>query len=303
MKVVVVGLGVQGQKRLASVGREAAGTVDPAVPNADHKRIEEVPLDRYDAALVCTPDEAKLPILTYLAENGKHFLVEKPLLTAHREELDQLQRLLDQKGVVGYTAYNHRFEPHIATLRQVLASGRLGKLYSARFYYGNGTARDARNSPWRDSGAGVLPDLGSHLLDMVLFLFGEVQGPCRVWRADRFENRAFDHFMFGFHGNFPIDCEMSMLSYRNSFSSDVYGEMGSAHISCLCKWGPSTLTLRKRAFPSGRPDEESSTLICGDPTWAVEYDHFRRLCESPSNNLSNDMWIQERLRELMALTR
>ena len=32
-------------------------------------------------------------------------------------------------------------------------------------FYGNGTARLVRDSAWRDQGAGVLPDLGSHLLD------------------------------------------------------------------------------------------------------------------------------------------
>ena len=54
MKVVVIGLGIQGKKRLAVAGSDAAATVDPFVPQADHKTIEEVPLDRYDAALVCT---------------------------------------------------------------------------------------------------------------------------------------------------------------------------------------------------------------------------------------------------------
>ena len=56
-------------------------------------------------------------------------------------------------------------------LKNVIESGRWEDLQRT-FFYGNGTARDVRNSPWRDQGFGVLPDLGSHLLDMVLFLFG-----------------------------------------------------------------------------------------------------------------------------------
>jgi predicted dehydrogenase len=215
------------------------------------------------------------------------------------DDLLELQRCAESKRLSCYTAYNHRFEPHIVHLRGLIASGRLGRIYSAKFFYGNGTARDARNSAWRDQGAGVLPDLGSHLLDMVLFLFGEVAGRCKAWRADRFENRAFDRFMFGFHGELPIDCEMSMLSYRNTFLADVYGELGSAHINCLCKWGPSTLTIRKRVLPSGRPDEESTTVVSADPTWAAEYDYFRSLCPSGTNTLSNDRWIQARLNEIL----
>jgi predicted dehydrogenase len=300
LRIVVVGLGIQGVKRLAIAGEEAVATVDPEKPNAKYRDIEEVPLDQYDAALVCTPDSAKLSILRYLLGYGKHVLVEKPLLGDGPEDLQALDELAKSNNAVCYTAYNHRFEPHILNLKQVLDSGRIGKVYNARFFYGNGTARDARNSPWRDKGYGVLPDLGSHLLDTVLFLFGPVDGSCRTWRSDRFENRAYDRFLFGFQGALPIDCEMTMLSWRNTFHADVYGELGSAHIYCLCKWGPSTLTVRKRVFPSGRPDEEATTLVCADPTWAVEYEYFKALCKAPSTNLQNDVWIQLRLRELTA---
>ena len=156
---------------------------------------------------------------------------------------------------------------------------------------------------WKDQGYGVLPDLGSHLLDMQLFLFGNVEGCCVPWRADRFENRSFDRFIFGFQGPLAIDCEMTMLSWRNTFHADVYAELGSAHIECLCKWGPSTLTVRGRVFPSGRPDEESKTLVCPDPTWKIEYDHFKKLCQAPCTNVQNDIWIQARLNELMAATK
>jgi len=300
MRVVVVGLGIQGKKRLAIAGREAVGTVDPIHPEAQYKRIEDVPIGDYDAALVCTPDSAKLPILDYLLRHSKHALVEKPLVSERPGDLAELAAVARRHGVVCYTAYNHRFEPHIVNLKQVLDSGRLGQVYSARFFYGNGTARDARNSPWRDQGYGVLPDLGSHLLDTILFLFGRVEGCCRLWRGDRFENRAYDRVIFGFHGPLAIDCEITMLSWRNTFHCDVYGELGSAHIYCLCKWGPSILTVRKRVFPSGRPDEEASTLACADPTWALEYAHFQALCQAPSTNIDNDIWIQSKLQELMA---
>ncbi len=298
MKAVVVGLGIQGGKRLAIAGADAVATVDPFQPQAQYRAIEDVPLERYDAALVCTPDSAKLPILRYLLGNGKHVLVEKPLLGGSSDDLHELDALANRHRAVCYTAYNHRFEPHIVNLKRVLESGRLGRIYSARLFYGNGTARDARNSPWRDRGFGVLPDLGSHLLDIVLFLFGRVAGDCRPWRADRFENLAFDRFLFGFHGPLPIDCETTMLSWRNTFHADVYGELGSAHIYCLCKWGPSTFTVRKRVLPSGRPDEESKTLVCADPTWAAEYGHFKTLCQSPCTNIPNDVWIQSKLQEL-----
>ncbi len=110
MRVIVVGLGVQGRKRLAVAGEEAVGSVDPYNPEAHYKRIEDVPLSSYDAALVCTPDEAKIEVLTHLLSNGKHLLVEKPLFADDPADLLRLKQLAANNRAVCYTAYNHRFE-------------------------------------------------------------------------------------------------------------------------------------------------------------------------------------------------
>src|SRR5262249_33509323 len=153
----------------------------PLAPDANFKALEDVPLDRYDAALVCTPDHAKFAALSYLLGRGKHVLVEKPLLVDDPDQFRELKALGLRSGVACYTAYNHRFEPHIRSLKELLDAGAVGSVYLIRFFYGNGSARDVRRSPWRDQGAGVLTDLGSHLLDLTLFLLGEVAGPFVSW--------------------------------------------------------------------------------------------------------------------------
>jgi predicted dehydrogenase len=266
--------------------------VDPVSEGARYRRIEDVPAQDYDAALVCTPDEAKVPLLRYLLGQGKHVLVEKPLVSDSDGELLELKALALKANAACYTAYNHRFEPHIVRLKRTLDAGVLGKVYLAKFFYGNGTARDVRNSAWRDQGLGVFPDLGSHLLDWTLFLFGRPTVAAEVWRNSSFENKASDCFQFGFRRNAPeLDLEVTLLSWRNTFRCDVFGEKASAHIDCLCKWGPSTFTIRKRVLPSGRPEEDSETLNCPDPTWKAEYAHFLGLCRSPSTNIDNDVWI------------
>jgi scyllo-inositol 2-dehydrogenase (NADP+) len=291
MKVVVVGLGIQGRKRLKVAGADAIATVDPVVTGADYRRIQDVPDHAYEAALLCVPDREKLDLIEYLVSRGKHVLVEKPLLSGNPEAIEHLKHLIASKGVACYTAYNHRFEPHIVRLKALLDSGELGSLYLARFSYGNGTARDVRDSSWRDQGLGVLPDLGSHLLDWSAFLFGRPDSEIKIWSSHRFENRAFDHVRFGFEGQPALDFEVTLLSWRNSFRADVIGERGSAHIDSLCKWGPTTFTLRKRVLPSGRPDEEATTLVAADPTWEREWEHFKSLCRRPQTNIDTDIWI------------
>ncbi|MGE3624655.1 MAG: Gfo/Idh/MocA family oxidoreductase, partial [Bdellovibrionales bacterium] len=110
MKTIVIGLGVQGRKRRQFAGADFAGSVDSHVGDADYRSVCDVPLVDYDAALVCTPDEAKYEILEYLLSHKKHALVEKPLW-GEPGQLEKLESLARSCGVVCYTAYNHRFEP------------------------------------------------------------------------------------------------------------------------------------------------------------------------------------------------
>jgi predicted dehydrogenase len=300
MRVAIIGLGVQGRKRRAIAGEEVVAVIDPVAAEVDFKKIEELPLDSYDAACVCVPDQEKLVILRHLLRHGKHALVEKPLL-ARPDEIWELIDLARATRAACYTAYNHRFEPHIVRLKEIFSAGTLGEIYFAKFFYGNGTARDVRNSPWRDKGLGVFSDLGSHMLDMAHFLFGPHSEPGELWSADRFENQAPDHVLFGYRGKRVLEMEATLLSWRNTFHLDVFGELGSAHINCLCKWGPSILTVRARVLPSGCPAEIIEVLEQPDPTWQLEYAHFLELCRTGGTNLENDIWIYEKIRELGAL--
>lgn len=300
MRVIVVGLGIQGHKRRRFAGKDHVATVDPIHPEAQYRHLADVPLSDYDAALVCTPDEPKYELLTYLLENGKHVLVEKPLWVANDGEIEALQVLARSKGVYCYTAYNHRFEPHFARMKEIIDSGHLGKIYRCRMFYGNGTARLVRESEWRDQGAGVLPDLGSHLLDTASFWFGQPADDLRVISASCFENRAPDHVVLASEASSPkLELEMTLLMWRNHFTCDIFAEGGTAHIESLCKWGPSRLTVRTRILPSGRPPEEAVTLVQDDPTWALEYAHFRSAClAGTQTDLSTDAWLFRSLHNL-----
>jgi len=301
MRVIVVGLGTQGYKRRRVAGEACVATVDPVNDEADAKLVTDIPLDDYDAALVCTPDGAKFDVLSHLLTNGKHVLVEKPLLTDENGTLGELKAMSEASGAVLYTAYNHRFEPHFVAMKRLIDSGDLGRIYSLRMFYGNGTARLVRDSAWRDQGAGVLYDLGSHLLDTCLFWLGEdtLSTPFNVRAAHRFENRSFDHVVLDSDGEVAIQLEMTLLMWRNHFTCDVLAENGTAHIESLCKWGPTTFRHRKRVLPSGRPPEFAETLVQDDPTWDAEYEHFLALCSAGGpGNVENDMWIERSLLSL-----
>ena len=300
MRCIVVGLGVQGYKRCQFAGSDFVGSVDPVNPEATYKSVGDVPLGDYDAALCCIPDDPKLEVLDYFLRNGKHVLVEKPLWVPRADDIDRLENLARNKDLVCYTAYNHRFEPHFVKMQRLIASGALGRIYSCRMFYGNGTARLVRDSVWRDQGAGVLPDLGSHLLDTCRFWFGEIPDSFELIAANRFENLSPDQVVIGSENSAPrIELEMTLLSWRNRFTCDILAEKGAAQIESLCKWGPSTFTQRTRLLPSGRPPEVSETLVQADPTWALEYEHFKALCvQNAKTDLMADRWLYATLGRL-----
>lgn len=302
MRVVVAGLGVQGHKRRKFAGADYVASADPANPEADYKSLSDIPLADYDAVLACIPDSPKSQLLNFCIDNGKHALVEKPLWVEDEADISSLEKRANNKGVVVYTAYNHRFEPHYMRMRDLIASRKLGQIYSCRMFYGNGTARLVRDSAWRDEGAGVLPDLGSHLLDTCRFWFGEIDEKFAVASAHRFENRSPDHVIISNETMLPrIELEMTLLMWRNHFTCDILAEKGSAHITSLCKWGPTTFTHRTRVLPSGRPLEDTETLTQDDPTWAAEYAYFKGLCaRGAKTDLSADLWLHRVLSRLGA---
>ena len=303
LRIIIIGFGVQGRKRKIFASDNLVSIIDPIGTEADFKSIKEVSLDKFDAALVCTGDKDKLDIIEYLIKNNKHVLIEKPLLSNSTKVLTNLLNLSQQNMVTCYTAYNHRFEPHFVKMKQLIESGKLGEIYHLRIFYGNGTANLVKNSSWRDQNSGVLTDLGSHLLDTLHFWISDITTHnFEITKAHKKENLSFDHIIINNHsktGKVSIELEMSLISWKNTFTCDVIGEKGSAHINSLCKWGPSEFIYRTRTLPSGTPKENRKVLIQKDPTWNLEYKYFLNACGfNDTETLEKDIWINETLLNL-----
>ena len=291
MRVAIVGLGNQGVKRLRIAGSEVVCTVDPNNPQASHRTLNEISNLDIDSAILCLPEEEKIRAIAYFLERKCHVLVEKPL-TGDRDALNELKKEFLNKNLVLQTAYNHRFEPHFRTIKEILQSRELGDLYRLHIHYGNGTSKLVKESPWRDHDLGILPDIGSHILDIISFWFGEDFLSYFIENAQttlsRNEVNSFDSFSIrGERGNFKIDLSGSYLNWKNRFFLELIGSDGSVEMDGLCKWGPSELSVRKRKMPSGRPDIKSETLIQDDPTWKLEYEDFKKKCELMSIETNN----------------
>lgn len=297
MRYVVVGYGNIGRRRAQLLGARCVATVDPAAPDAACRSVDEVPASGYDAVVLAVPNAFKLEYLRRFLAEGKPVLVEKPVLLGSRAEGDGLLRSARHRAT-WYTSYNHRFEPMIVRLKRLMVDGAVGKLDRVRMLYGNGTVRNWVGS-WRESGAGVLEDLGCHLLDLCGFLLGHEQEAYRLWDLRSVESATWDHALFA-SSDRRVVCEVGNVFWKNCFRLDVFGSAGSLHVDGLGKWGGATLVHRTRVLPSGPPPETREASPAGDPSWAADLAEFERRVAAGESSLENDWRISAALAGLLA---
>jgi len=302
MKTIIVGLGIQGNKRKKFIKKsEYYASVDNKNKRAEYHSLKKVPTRNYNNAILCIPDNQKNEQLKYLLKNNKNVMIEKPLKLKKKSDYKLIEKAAKKKKLHIYTAYNHRFEPHIISIKNILKKKKIGKIYSCRLFYGNGTSKLVRKSNWKDKGNGVIDDLCSHLIDICIFWFGIKKiKKFKMISNNKFENKSIDHAVIvSNQKNFRIELEATYCMWKNTFSCDILGSKGSLHIDGLCKWGPSMLKERYRTFPSGRPKEIVKILKKKDPTWKLEYNFFKKNIKKKSlTNLKNDLKIFSILKSL-----
>jgi scyllo-inositol 2-dehydrogenase (NADP+) len=126
-----------------------------------------------DVVVIATPNDTHHPLARQALLAGKHVVVDKPftLTVAEAEDLAQLAR---HQGRLLSVFHNRRWDNDFLTVRQQIESGVLGELNT--FISTLDRFRPEVRVRWREDGkvpgAGTLFDLGPHLIDQALLLFG-----------------------------------------------------------------------------------------------------------------------------------
>jgi len=186
LRVGLVGYGFAGQTFHAPVlsavpGLELAAVASsqPHKVHADWPGVAVVPdvsalVGRRDIDLVvvATPNAQHHPVAKAALEAGKHVVVDKPftLDVAEARELESLSRR-NKRLLAVYQ--NRRFDSDFLTLKELLASGELGRPVYLESHFDR--FRPEVKERWREQavpGAGLWVDLGSHLVDQAVQLFG-----------------------------------------------------------------------------------------------------------------------------------
>ena len=150
--------------------------------------LEAILEDDIDLVVVNTPVGTHFEYAKKVLLAGKHAIVEKAFTTTVAEA-QELAALAKEKGVKLAVFQNRRWDSDLKTVRQVLTNGSLGEIVEAEFHFDrfNPKLSPKQHKETANSGAGILKDLGPHLIDQALYLFGfptAVMGDIRFTRAN-----------------------------------------------------------------------------------------------------------------------
>ena len=154
---------------------------DPAKVHAGLPGMQVVPdvdallaLPGIDLVIVCSPDELHADHAIAALRAGKHVLVDKPFATT----LADARRVAAEAEAAGrlLTIFqNRRWDADFRTLRRLIAEGRLGEIIQFESHFDRWRPTPA--TTWKDArAAGIWQDLGPHLIDQALCLFGKPEG-------------------------------------------------------------------------------------------------------------------------------
>jgi predicted dehydrogenase len=194
LRVAIVGYGLAGRFFHAPLVAATKGLRVAAVVTSDPERQSQVAREHPDARVFGTPDElwagADPELVVIAAPNEVHarlaaeavgrglpVVVDKPLAVSSAEAQAVVSQA-EQAGVLLTVFQNRRWDADHLTLTRLLADDRLGSVlrYEARF---ERWRPEPKPEAWREAasperGGGVLLDLGAHLVDQALVLFGPV---------------------------------------------------------------------------------------------------------------------------------
>lgn len=128
--------------------------------------------DDIDLVVIATPNDTHHPLARDALRAGRHVVVDKPF-TVHLAEARELVALARERGRLLSVFHNRRFDGDFLTLKTLLADGALGRVVDVESRHDRWRPEVRRR--WRESagpGAGLWFDLGPHLVDQALQLFG-----------------------------------------------------------------------------------------------------------------------------------
>jgi len=174
----------------------------PSIKNADDlysniektANINSLMTPEIDLAVIATPNHTHYELAKLFLENGKNIVVEKPF-TVTSAQAQELEELAAKKHLLLSVHHNRRWDGPFLTVKKIIKDGTIGNVICFESHFDR--FRPQVRERWKESsiqGAGIVYDLGPHLIDQALHLFGMPQRIYADIQMQRKDSKSPDFF-------------------------------------------------------------------------------------------------------------
>lgn len=231
--------------------------------------IEELLQDDCDLVIVNTPVSTHFDYAKQVLLAGKHAIVEKAFTTTVAEALE-LDALAKEKGLHLSVFQNRRWDSDFQTVQKIVDDNLLGDIVEAEIHFDryNPNLSPKSHKETQNDGAGILKDLGPHIIDQALCLFGfpmAVHGDIRCTRTQSLVDDWIDITLF--YHDLRVRLKASFFVREPYPSYTIHGKKGS--------------------FLKARGDVQEEELKLGNKpnsiNWGTEPEHLKGLLHTETN--------------------
>ena len=210
-------------------------------------------LQEIELVIITTPNETHLPYTKAALLAGKNVVLEKPFTITGSDALE-LIALSKQVNKTLSVFQNRRYVTDFLTIKEILHKNLLGDVHEYEAHY-HRYRPEAKPNAWREEnipGSGILYDLGSHLIDQALYLFGLPKTVTADIKLQRPHARTVDNFEVKLdYGFTKVILKSGMLVREPGPRYMIHGTKGS-----FIKYGedPQEAFLRAGKLPTEIPN-------------------------------------------------
>jgi scyllo-inositol 2-dehydrogenase (NADP+) len=331
VQVGLIGFGLAGQAFHAPViraveGMELACIVERKGTRAKDKypdvriarTLDELLTDKkIQLCVIATPNDSHFELARTCLLAGRDVVVDKPFAPTLAES-EELVRLAAERGKLITVYQDRRWDGDFQTVKKIVHSGRLGKVveYECRF---DRFRLEPKANAWRERAdqpaAGVLFDLGPHVLDQALVLFGEPRAITASAFCERETSQVDDSFDVCLeYSELRALGRARIIAYAPGPHFLIHGTKGS-----FVKYGmdPQEARLRGEKVPDGldwgadwgvEPEELWGTLsLVGEPSAKVKTERgdyrgfYANVRDAIEKNAALEVTPQQALRTMRAV--
>lgn len=247
----------------------------------DYKEVLDDP--EIELVIHCTPNTLHYPLVKESLEAGKHVVIEKPF-TNTSLEADELIELAKKKNLNIFVYQNRRWDGDFLTIQKLLQGDDLGDIEYFEVHFDR-YSPEIKPDAWREEnipGSGVLYDLGPHLIDQTLTLFGIPKSIIADIQSQRKNGDVDDYFKIKFiYPDKETVVTAGVLVEEIGPRFIIHGSKGS-----FIKYGidPQEEPLRNGNLPEGKDWGKESSDKWGLVTIAYDDIDFDGRIETEAGN-------------------